>query len=73
MIKYDWSNVPKNVNWIATDGDQNSWGFVTKEPFIGGEDFDQWVGLGWAAECKHIGFRVFKGDWRESLEERPNE
>ena len=72
--KYDWSDVPKEVKWIATDEDMNSWGFVTSsEPFIGGEDGDQWVSRSYSHSCKHIGFRVFKGNWKDSLEERPSE
>ena len=72
MSKYDWSNVDSDVEWIATDEDLNSWGFVTTgEPFVGGEDDDEWTSRTFANSCKHIGFRIFKGDWRDSLEERP--
>ena len=36
MSKYDWTNVDSDVEWIATDEDLNSWGFVTTgEPFVG--------------------------------------
>ena len=28
MSKYDWSNVPKEVKWIATDSDMNVFGFT---------------------------------------------
>ena len=72
MSKYDWSNVDSDVEWIATDEDLNSWGFVTTgKPFIGGEDDDEWTSGTFAHSCKHIGFRIFNGDWHDSLEERP--
>lgn len=72
--KYDWSGVPKEVKWIATDEDLNSWGFVTNDkPFVGGEDGDQWTSNYFAHSCKHVGFRIFKGNWQDSLEERPSE
>ena len=74
MTKYDWSNVPKDVKWIATDEDRNSWEFPadTKEPFIGGEDEDQWVCES-EFTLEHHGFRVYRGNWQDSLEERPAE
>ena len=33
MSKYDWTNVPKDENWIATDASGNAFGWVT-EPYI---------------------------------------
>ena len=71
MIKYDWTNVPKDENWIATDEDGNAFGWVT-EPYI--EDGEP----EWNTCESYIGNHFisaennpFKGDWRDSLEERP--
>lgn len=73
--KYDWSNVPKNVKWIATDKDGWAWGWV-KRPIP--KDDDEWsteTGIGGI----HYEFYIkpennpFKGNWQDSLEERPNE
>lgn len=69
MSKYDWSNVPFNVVSIATDSDgyAHGWGGIPIP--VGGE----WLGRG----CKLLGFMLspdentFKGDWADSLEERP--
>lgn len=68
--KYDWSNVPNWVKWIATDADGNAW-MYTKKPGIGGEDSDQWVGE--EEVVHHHGFRKFLGNWEDSLEQRPGE
>ena len=72
MSKYDWTSVPKDVNWIATDEDRNSWLFPVEcsKPFIGGEDDDAWV-CDEEFTLEHHGYNVFKGNWRDSLEERP--
>lgn len=73
MSKYDWSGVPKEVNWIATDSDSVANGFYA-EPKKGDHDmwFDDnndgdWIELG----VNYVG--MFKGDWRDSLEKRPGE
>lgn len=68
MSKYDWSNVPKEVNWIATDSD--GWlSMHTQEPkFV--EDI-HWVD---GSDDGYFSVRLsspFKGDWKDSLEERP--
>lgn len=70
--KYDWSNVPKEVNWIATDGYSGwVWGYEYEKPFI---DVDMWNSK---IDSDHIDvekyYKVspFKGDWKDSLEERP--
>ena len=69
MTKYDWSNVPKNVNWIATDADGVANGFQTKphkNPHL----------MWWSKDeiLQQIGRKQgYQGDWRESLEERPSD
>ena len=66
MSKYDWSNVPKEVQWIAMDGDTETWGYLS-EPEKG--FFSHYVNN--EVYMHFIGYEVFKGDWRDSLEERP--
>ena len=73
MSKYDWSNVPKEVKFIATDKDGVANGF-TKEPkpYTGygmwlTEDYD-YVSL--SVEYLDV---FDKTVWEHSLEERPNE
>lgn len=67
--KYDWSNVPKDIQWIATDGDGWAWGWYG-EPKIG--RFDEWYCYkslhGWHLKPAN---NPFTGHWTESLEERP--
>ena len=62
MSKYDWSNVPKEVNWIATDSDGYAYGYIDK-PYNGGQ---YWYAL------KPIYIKQkCEGNWQDSLEERP--
>lgn len=72
MNKYDWSNVPKEVKWIASNETGYAHGFKL-EP---------------TKRCIHVGYwdcggksklllwpyeNPFKGNWQDSLEERPSE
>lgn len=69
--KYDWSNVPSEVKWIATDSDMFQVWFIGKPIKIHTHWFDE----------NQMHYRVakapskneFKGDWKDSLEERSNE
>lgn len=68
--KYDWSNVPNKVKWIATDADGYAWHWHEKPEIIGDE---------WIAVKAHVGDFIdkadnpYKGNWQDSLEERPND
>ena len=67
MSKYDWTDVPKEVEWIATDADGALCGYSVKP---------QRFSLGWNTHrngnfVAHSFIPPFKGDWRDSLEERP--
>ena len=69
MNKYDWSNVPKEVKWIATDEDGVSNGFIDKPTVF---DEDMWaIDENYDAIVLFSG--VFQGNWQDSLEERPND
>lgn len=72
--KYDWSNVLKEVQWIATDADGVVCGY-SKEPYFpkngtiwlcNKEDEDSWI-------CNIQPYVVDGGcaNWQNSLEERP--
>ena len=72
MSKYDWSKVyrPKD-RWIATDADGNAFAWEGKPEIVGDE---------WNSTKEKIGDyflkaseNPYKGDWQDSLEERPNE
>lgn len=65
--KYSWSNVPKEVEWIATDPTGFKHGY-TSEPAID-LDYKFWDGYG----CIQLGCSEFQGYWKDSLEERPND
>lgn len=66
MSKYDWADAQKEARFIFTDQD----GCVFESNFEPALNDDGWRGTGlsswWFSECN-----PFKGNWRESLEERP--
>ena len=68
MSKYDWTNVPNEVEWIATDSN-GVWCEYTHEPKLSRYGWS--VDLGEHIFEIHQGGSPFKGDWRDSLEERP--
>ena len=71
MSKYDWSNVPNEVKWIATDADDWAWGWIEK-PVPKGREWLTPAGFD-GIYCKFYlkpENNTFKGDWRDSLEER---
>jgi hypothetical protein len=63
--KYDWSNIPKEVNWIATDLSKVAQGYV-KEPTVG---FDTWVTDSIKYWLHLPGY--LEEHWEDSLEKRP--
>lgn len=68
--KYDWSNVPKSVNWIATDDYRNmAWGYINK-PVLKSETFCTTGKNEWPVSI-HQFVNPYEGDWKDSLEERP--
>ncbi|EHU2311198.1 hypothetical protein [Acinetobacter baumannii] len=64
--KYDWSNVPPHIEWIAMDRDESVFGYSIK-PDIGAS---QWYAL--AANPVFIE-QIYDGYWSDSLEQRPAE
>ena len=76
MSKYDWSNVPKEVKWIATDADGVVSGFSEKPYTHRGSLWlchvdhpDSWV-----CNIEPFTYHVNNDypNWQDSLEERPN-
>ena len=68
--KYDWSNVPSEVKWIATDADGVINGFNTEPKVVA--EYEMWI-----AE-EHLYFTIGGGisnclNWQDSLEERPHD
>ena len=73
--KYDWYNVPKAVKWIATDADGWAWGW-NDVVFPKGDD-ETWNSLSGRGVLVNYFYlkpemNPFKGNWQDSLEERPN-
>lgn len=73
MNKYDWSNVPKEVRFIATDKDGVANGFTTEPKPC--DEYEMWLTdnedyIGLSTEYLDV---FDKNNWLDSLEERPNE
>lgn len=69
MNKYDWSNVPKEVKWIATDSDGALCGYSNKPRRFS----KTWNTYYCGSFVAHSFLPPFKGNWQDSLEERPND
>ena len=69
MSKYDWTNVPDEANWIATDSSGSVFGYDV-EP-----EYKEWGKFMHCTDFLYFPHKnriePFKGDWRDSLEERP--
>ena len=71
MSKYDWTNVPNEVEWIATNEQGYAFGTPSK-PISGWLHTGFWYGGGeqefilWPHQNKFN-----ETNWRDSLEERP--
>lgn len=68
MSRYDWSSVPKEVNWIATDEDGDVRGFCKKPELR----FGFWVDVE-TPYYFETNMTLIDDNWENSLEERPNE
>ena len=68
MTIYNWAEIPAEVKWVATDCVGIAFGYEEK-PTLDSDEED-WGGD--PIKCIH-GFwdNPFRGDWRESLEQRP--
>ena len=73
MSKYDWSNVPDEVVSIATDSDGRVLGYDVIEPYLSsnkdGSKGSFVRSYYWLLKSQ----KPYGGDWKDSLEERPNE
>lgn len=71
MTKYDWTNVPKEVQWIATDKDRCKSLHIEKpKPKMKSWEDETYKGY---YAIKLPQYNEFKGNWRESLEQRPKD
>ena len=67
--KYDWSNVPKDINWIATDSDGMKCHYKNEpKQCLRSWHFDDEEDLG---DCFFDS--TYANDWKNSLEKRPVE
>ncbi|MEG0198310.1 MAG: hypothetical protein RR676_14160 [Acinetobacter sp.] len=71
--KYDWSNVPKEVNWITTSfHNRAKIGFINKP--LKDKAMLCWCSRWMNGEqIKLSDVSEFTGDWKDSLEQRPVE
>ena len=65
--KYDWSKVPDDVKWIATDADGSVCGYSTK-PYRFSQTWNCYSSGNFVA---HSFLPAFQGNWKNSLEQRP--
>ena len=76
MSKYDWSSVLDDVKFLTTseNGKVSGWVQEYRTPNPSG---GLWYGgdIPQTGEPKYYGLNIapYQGDWRESLEERPND
>lgn len=66
--KYDWVSVNSDINYIFTDQDGDVFESDFKPLNVG----TGWRGTGYCS-WQFSMCEPFKGDWKDSLEERPNE
>ena len=73
MSKYNWSKVPKNISSIATDSNGRVLGYDVIDPYLSsnkdGSKGSYVRSYYWLLKSQ----KPYGGDWRDSLEERPNE
>lgn len=65
MSKYDWTNVPSDVKWIATGEDGKAYGFDYK-PYVN----KKWISV-YQGFQRALAIQPFVGEIIDSLEERP--
>lgn len=73
MYKYDWSNVQKEVNFIATDEDLKIYGYIGSCPIIDESRDMCFIKRYKTDKVVFIGVSDSLINWKESLEKRPNE
>ena len=66
--RYDWSNIPLEYDWAATDKNGTVYAYTNK-PVTNVEGEYWYDGKG---SAKHIRPGSFTADWRDSLEQRPD-
>lgn len=69
---YDWLKIPDEVKWVATDADGWAWQYLSEPKRY--DVVGEWRGELPSRDIKaHIKphQNPFRGDWRESLEQRP--
>ncbi|WHP05774.1 MULTISPECIES: hypothetical protein [Acinetobacter] len=74
VSKYNWSLIPEHVQFMATDEDGIACGWLVEPKILG----DAWRHQAHFSAYFYINRRNnylnhFRGDWRESLEQRPKE
>ena len=73
MSKYNWSKVPKNISSIATDSNDRVLGYDVKEPNIASNKDGSIGSYTGSYYWLLTNQKPYYGNWKDSLEERPND
>lgn len=65
--KYDWSNIPPQIQWLCTD----TLGYVNGSDYEPKLSATRWAFTPSPNHISHVPVDSFKGSWRDSLEKRP--
>ena len=69
-LKYDWSNVPDHINWLATyENGETAWGYENKPYRKPKSGIWHETGREWR---KRVPVGPYSGHWTHSLEKRPS-
>lgn len=68
-FQVDWNQAPHDAKYYAIDENMGAHWYRTK-PIISQLFDDQWIGGGYDQNIKAPSFN-YKGDWKDSLRERP--
>ena len=73
MSKYNWSKVPKNIASIATDSNGRVLGYDVKEPNLASNKDGSIGSYTGSYYWLLTNQKPYYGNWKDSLEERPND
>ena len=73
MSKYNWSKVPKNISSIATDSNGRVLGYDVKEPNIASNKDGSIGSYTGSYYWLLTNQKPYYGNWKDSLEERPDD
>lgn len=69
---YDWSLIPEDVIYVATDEDGSVTGFCSNLPVIDAKRDCIYIKKYYEDTIINLNIESYKGNWKESLEKRPD-